>query len=186
MASTGRKAEHDKNLGSLHFDPEVENRTVSAVTLYHSNLLQGFDQVVGTKPDPILRIWVYESPLGSWQISAKFLFHSFIVIETERWFYSIETSEKNISMERSKQKQLLIEKCKGEKRSTTLFSNGPKCARNSRGKKTIRDVLVYLHDRDRLNLPYNVMVENCKDLSKWIFDEFNDERQTYSLFFTSY
>ena len=186
MSPSGRKAQHDKNLGSLHFEPMVENGSVPHVTLYHSNLLQGFDKVVGPEPDPILRIWVYESPLSSWQLSAKFLFHSFIIIQTKSWFYSIETSEKNISMQRSKQERLLIEKCKGEKRSTTLFSSGPKCARGARGKKTIRDVLVYLHSRNRLNLPYNVMVENCKDLSKWIFDEFNDEGQIYSLTFTSY
>ena len=185
-SGSDRKKQHDDHLGTLHFNLNRENND-DWVTIHHDDLIQESKKLkLDTEPHKIRRIQVYETPLSSVQLSAKFLFHSFTIMETDSWYYSIETSKMNITMQRAKDKRLLLENFEDEKRPHTLLRSGPKCVRDASGKGTIHDLLQYLYDRNRLNLQYHLLVENCKDLAKWLFDKFNSEGKIYDLTFTSY
>lgn len=164
-SGSDRKEEHDENLGTIHFIPDMENRH-KFVKLHHKDLLAEFRAQVPPSdlPDKINRIWVYETPLSAWQPTYIFFYHSFTVMAMESGaYYSIETSRMNLTLQRSKSWRHFL-----------LYSCGDE------------DLLQYLYDRDRLNLKYNLIYENCKDLAKWLFDRFNSEKQIYRLIFTSY
>lgn len=120
-SGTDRKETHDKHLGTLHFDPNMRSNSSPWLTWTHDNMVRNYDELESYEPDKILNIRVYESPLSGWQLTQAFFFHSFTVIETESWWYSIETSERNITMQRSKHLQDVLNRCEGEKRKASLF-----------------------------------------------------------------
>lgn len=41
-----------------------------------------------------------------------------------------------------------------------------------KGRKSIKDLIDFLYDRDELNIEYDLLDDNCKDFAKRIFDEF--------------
>ncbi len=185
--STPNDVSDDYKSGSLHFYPELKetakDETNFFVILYQANLLRGFDAVAGPEPDEILRISIYETPLQSWQFSAKFLYHSFIVITSENWFFSIESTNKYIVMQRSKSLDLLLRKVEDKRRYTTPLRRSPKCSREAKGKGYVRDIVARMYKEERITQQYNLLTRNCKDFSKWIFDNFNIEGITHNLFF---
>lgn len=48
-----------------------------------------------------------------------------------------------------------------------------------RGRKTIKDLIDFLYDEDELNINYDLLVNNCKDFAKRIFDEFAETKRHY-------
>lgn len=40
------------------------------------------------------------------------------------------------------------------------------------GRKSIKDLIDFLYDRDELNIEYDLLEDNCKDFAKKVFDEF--------------
>ena len=94
----------------------------------------------------------------------------------------------NILMQRSRDKALLLTKRDNDNRVVrrSSCSPSPRLAKmaEAQSNATVYGVMEYLHERKRLNLKYNIFYENCKDLSKWLFDRFNREGNEYKLFFT--
>lgn len=41
-----------------------------------------------------------------------------------------------------------------------------------KGRKSIKDLIDFLYDRDELNIEYDLLDDHCKDFAKKIFDEF--------------
>jgi hypothetical protein len=189
VASNCNENSDNNNPGSLHFYPELEETVGDEnnffVVLHQTNLLRGFDVVAGPEPDEIKRISIYETPLSRWQISAKLFYHAFIVITSENWFFSIEATDQHIVMQRSKKLSLLLQMVEDEKRYTTPLRRTPKCARDAKGKGHVRDIVARMYKEERVLQTYNIISRNCKDLAKWIYDNFNSEGQTYDLLFAS-
>lgn len=181
----GQKQKHDDNLGTLYFDAQSDSEGHQHI-IHHRNLLEKFDEITGTEPDNILWVSVYKSPLSSWQVTNALFYHAFLLYETDNWYYSMETSDKNITLQRSKQLTFVRDQCLRRPRSGTLLNGAPSLVIKARGQKTIRDVMQYLYERGRLKLEYNLLVENCKDLAKKGFDKFNSEGKSLNLIFTSY
>ena len=50
-----------------------------------------------------------------------------------------------------------------------------------RGRKTIKDLIDFLYDEDELNINYDLLVNNCKDFAKRIFDEFAETKRHYKI-----
>lgn len=177
--------EHDKRLGFLYFYHKLDS-SKRYHKLADDKLIEKFSKIIDDDPDNIVKIEVYRTPLTDIQPTHMILYHAYVVIETENWYYSIETSEKNITMQRSKEKSMVRDQIVGQKRKTLQDEDKPDCIVSANGSGTILEVVKYLYKEDRLNCEYHPLFENCKDLSKLIFDKFNSDGKVYELIFTNY
>ncbi|UJR06976.1 hypothetical protein I4U23_011264 [Adineta vaga] len=175
-----------KENGILVFYPNVESNKKDKCILYHNTLLEQFDKITGTEPEKILKIAVYKTPLIPVASSIEILYHAYLVLQTETWYYSLETKTQQITLQRSKCPEDVRDMYEGASRGTVTDNTAPSLIVEAKGEGTIRDVMEYLYKKQRLNVDFNWFWENCKDMAKWIFDEFNSEGRTLKLTFTKY
>ena len=173
----GFKVSHDNHLGSLHFY-SIANGRVTRYTWDDADLLDEYDELESERPDKLLEIWNYKAPLSGIRLQEELLlFHSFVVIETERWWYSIEVSDKNILIQRSKCEEDVVQRREGKKRFTNFLGGHDwEGHEETIPGKTFRDVLEFLYRKDWLNQRYDFLARNCKDLARDIFEAFFSKR----------
>ncbi|UJR07297.1 hypothetical protein I4U23_011585 [Adineta vaga] len=172
-----------KTNGSLCFYANVDSDTEDMHMLHHNNLLKEFEDITGSEPDNILRIAVYRVPLNPLEPYLKMFYHAYLVLETERWYYSLETTSEKITLQRSTKLENVRDMYE---RKSRCGGSEPELIIRANGKKSIKEVMEYLHKNNRLNVNYNWFVENCKDMAKWIFDNFNSEGKEFDLKYTKY
>lgn len=180
LGRTADKKRHDTNIGTLYFFQY--NRPGDIRCRIHANdLVKNFTTLsVGTDNDNILNISVYESALLPGGLTLGVVYHAFLLIDTENWYYSMETSENNITLQRSKEVMDVRDKDLSNDRSRV------RCAIKAEGDRTIKDLLKYLVKEKLLFDEYNLFAKNCKHFAKKIFDEFNSERKKYEFTDTRY
>ena len=169
-------------IGTLYLDLESDQSSGSYYTISDDDLLQRFDEIAGTDPEKIVQIKVYATPLHSWQATLGIMYHAYVVLETDKWFYSLEKTDKNIAMQRSKYLSHVRDMRERERRNTEVVSDRPRCLERAHGKGTVRDVMKYLYRKDLLHKEYCLFNANCKHLAKIIFDKFNSQEKTYDFF----
>lgn len=167
-------------LGTLYFDPASDRSIGAGYTIRDRDLLGKFDRITGTEPDKILWIRVFATPLASVQSSLGLMFHAYVVIETERYYYSLEKSDRNITLQRSHDEYYVCDKQLRVSRKSTRSSDEPECVAEGKGKGNIRDVLEFLYNEDLLCIRYKLLDDNCKHFAKKIFDKFNCEGERWN------
>ena len=126
--------------------------------------------------EKILQIWVYESKLRNMKQMIQIIFnYQFVVPETTKWWWSIEKDDARIVIQRSEQLNNVRD-------SVDTIEDGKHLQRERRtpvcqlsydeGRKSIKDLIDFLYDRDELNIEYDLLEDNCKDFAKKVFDEF--------------
>lgn len=184
-SSKSSKSSLESHNITVFFDTESDNASGLRFTIKSNKLLPIFNEINGNDPDHILWIAVYRSPVEGNQEES--LFHLFVVLETDRWYYSVEVTEKHVTVQRSLQLVSVRDMCQRQSRKKTLLSrifgalgSGElDCLVRAYGKGTIRDVLEFLCEGSRLNAQFHSMLENDLLLAKWIFDLFNSDMKEF-------
>jgi hypothetical protein len=169
-------------VGTLFFDPRSDQFSGNCYTIRDYHLLEIFDAITGDESDHILWIAVYSSPLQWWQINRGILYHAYVVMETDEWFYSLERTEKNITLQRAKDLMFVRDMRERKWRKTKLLDDDPTRLIRAHGKGTIRGVIRYLYRENLLHNRYDLFKDNCKHLTQNIFNAFNCEGERWDFF----
>merc|ERR1719350_920897 len=112
----------------------------------------------------ILSIAVFSEAL--WGIGGPGLFHAFVVVQTSRWWWSLERMGEGTTVQRSKRYDAVAAKYRraGRTRAGKVIED--------RGRHTMSELVDFLYAQDLVGSDYLLVGNNCKDFAKALFDRF--------------
>ena len=126
----------------------------------HSELMKCIDP-----KEEIRIISVYKVPLQSSPKMSSSLFHEFLVLATNRCYWSFERNAKEIVIQRGKKLNNVKSWCGERQRKAEQKEDFSKSVRLNMG-----DFVAYLHREEILNTPYNLIAANCQHFAEEIFN----------------
>ena len=116
------------------------------------------------RDENILTVTIYKHKLYSWQRTQALLYHAFIVLETEEWWWSAEKNADGVFVQRSKHQWAVRNRLEGKERPrTTLLEHDT-------SHKTLRNFVFMLWATRAVESEYHFLRNNCKDFAKVVFD----------------
>ncbi|XP_045028767.1 uncharacterized protein LOC123471475 [Daphnia magna] len=155
----------------LYFDPRADQSDTGGYWITDDQLRQKLANLINTE-ERIQKVSVYSNPLSSWQATNGLLYHAFIVMETNDWWWSIEKNTEDITIQRSKNLESVRDMYQRTKR-TTGWTSSTKIRENETtvgGNTTIKELINYIWRKDCLNNVYHLLDENCKKFAAMVFD----------------
>ena len=190
-ASSGGKkaAKTGQNWGSqIIFDPSSDAETYHLAYFFdNDSLIDSMSDLIDDR-EMIQQIWVYKCPLSWWQLIQLLFNHQFVMMETRKWWWSIEKNDNNILIQRSKQlssvRDFRTERNRephelegGIQRRTPIIELS-----YDKGRKSMKEFIEFLYNKDELNTKYDWMDDNCQDFAKRIFSEFAETKYHEKIF----
>ena len=80
----------------LYFDPEADESQGSHHWISHGELRAELKRLVDSR-ETILQVTIYRHPLNCAQLTDDNLYHPFVVLETDGWWWSIEKNVQQFS-----------------------------------------------------------------------------------------
>ena len=151
----------------IYFDPRADgNDAISRIS--DDELRTKFKELIDPS-EKILKVWVYKEPLGEWQLTNGVFFHAYTVLETNKWWWSIEKNNEGITVQRAKKFNAVAKRYRQSER-TGMDSFGLQEIKEDEGRKTMNELVDFLWKKDKLNQKYNWADSNCKNLAQEIFN----------------
>lgn len=162
MSSGGSVGSDWKN--RLYFIPEADN--LSEVTYYveETDLIRNIGRISDNE-EQVLKIYAYKRPLISFPFSSLIAYHMFLVLKTKTWWWSIEKNSEGITIQRSKIESAVKLKYRQMPRGGCIY-----LVKEDTGRKSVHDLIMWLHNENELSKYYNMIYSNCKTFAKRVFD----------------
>ncbi|KZS02618.1 uncharacterized protein LOC123472545 [Daphnia magna] len=155
----------------LYFDPKADQPSTGGYLITDEELRQKLANLIDTE-ERIQKASVYSNPLSSLQATNALLYHAFIVIETNDWWWSIEKNTEGITIQRSKNLKSVRDMYQRKKRTTGWTSltsiRNNKTAQG--GNTTISELINYVWRKDCVTNVYHVLSANCQGFAALVFD----------------
>ena len=148
----------------VKFHPFSGERSGETYIIKDGSLIEQMTDLIDDS-EMIKQIVVYKCPLFSWQWTQLFLNHQFVVLDTNKWWWSIEKNDKHILLQRSKSLS-----CVRDIRSQTKRNTPLKQVRYGKRCKSMKDLVRFLYNRDELNKHYDWIYDNCKNFAERVFE----------------
>ncbi|KAK4011331.1 hypothetical protein OUZ56_020447 [Daphnia magna] len=164
----------------LYFDPRADQSDTGGYWITDDQLRQKLANLIDTE-ERIQNASVYSNPLSSWQATNALLYHAFIVMETNDWWWSIEKNTEGITIQRSKNLKSVRDMYQRKKRTTgwTPLTKIRKNETTAGDNTTIKELINYIWRKDYLNDVYHLLDENCQKFAAMVFDRikspYNDQ-----------
>ena len=166
--------------GEIYFDPESDKTTGESHNITDNELREKLGTLIKTSEE-ILHIRIYSNKLHDLQLTSQVLlvFHAFIVLETNDWWWSIEKNEEGITIQRSKKIEYVRDKYRQHPRKKPILKRI-----EDNGRKKMEDLVNWLYQKDELNRKYSwdKQEANCQGFANGIFDEFAKTKTCNCLF----
>ncbi|XP_057377869.1 uncharacterized protein LOC130699673 [Daphnia carinata] len=161
----------DEYTHKLYFDPRADKADTGGYWITDEQLREKLSDLIDTE-EKIEKASVYSNPLSSWQATNALLYHAFIVMETNNWWWSIEKNTEGITIQRSKDIKSVRDMYQRKKRTTgwTPLTKIRKNETTQGGNTTIEELINYIWRKDYLNDVYHLLKENCQKFAAMIFD----------------
>ncbi len=111
---------------------------------------------------------IWRHPLNYGPSRALYMYHAFVIIETEKFWWSAEKNTEGITLQRS-QNMVKVEEYYLRQNRRGPFTK-VRDAPSGRGI-TIIDLIDFIYGKDLLKSPYNVLFDNCKSFAAAVFDQ---------------
>ncbi|KAK4011426.1 hypothetical protein OUZ56_020543 [Daphnia magna] len=164
----------------LYFDPSADQSDTGGYWITDEELRQKLANLIDTE-EKIKNASVYSHPLFPYQLTNWKMFHAFIIMETNNWWWSIEKNSECITIQRSKNLESVRDMYQREKR-TTGWTSLTKIRNNETtrgGNTTIKELINYIWREDCLNNIYHLHIANCQKFAALVFDRikspYNDQ-----------
>ena len=149
----------------IYFDPEADKSEGSDYKISDEDLKKKMTDLIEGEEN-IKIIYAYECPIWGWQWSHNYLAHKFIVLETDKWWWSIEKNAEGITIQRSKKLGYIKDRYRRNLRPKPVDE-----MKWDIGQRTMKELVEFLYKEDELHKRYNVFSQNCKHFAERIFDE---------------
>lgn len=135
----------------IYFDPNASLSSPDCSSMISvETFLKKFNQLVGAD-ECITEMWLYSHPLYSWQLTSLIMYHAFVLIRSNNWYWTIEKNSSGIIIQRSKVWKDVIDYIQKEKRvrPVTIW-------KRANGVGTFRGLMHWLHNNSELYFEYNI------------------------------
>ena len=161
----------------LYFDPEADKSCGSDYLIPDNELCSRIAELTDAK-EPILKVSIYRNPLYDWQPTNIFLYHAFVVFETEKWWWSIEKNDESVTIQRSKEIDFVRDKYRRKDRLPVTLARGVTGRRlSAKGRGSVADLIHLLWANDHVRSDYDFLTKNCKHFAADVFDETNGDNR---------
>jgi hypothetical protein len=99
-SSSSSSGEDGKWKNQIYFDPKAD-QPGEGYLISDSELQQKFKELIDVK-ERIQKVWIYTHPLYTLQLTQLLMFHAYVVLETDTWYWSVEKNSEGITIQRSK------------------------------------------------------------------------------------
>ena len=113
------------------------------------------------------KMWLYKKPLMEWQLTQFVCNHQFVVIDSSRWYWSIERDSKKLLLQRNKRLSVVKDYEEGCPRSDSVVE-----IKRGHCRGTMEGLIEFLHYKEELKNEYHWMFNNCKTFANSVFNEF--------------
>ncbi|CAG0902266.1 unnamed protein product [Darwinula stevensoni] len=189
---------------ALYFIPESDKTSDITYTIAHESLEScALDFIDGS--EDIENIWVYSHPLHEAQLTAGLLYHAFVVLETDEWWWSIEKNTGGIFLQRSRgllyhafvvletdewwwsiEKNtggIFLQRSRGKEFVKEHFRMEKReepitLEQSDKGQMKMKDLLHSLYEKKEVRKGYKFDDRdmNCLGFAKRVFDEFAESK----------
>ena len=151
--------------GTLYFDPNSDSRTEHGHSIEHLELIATMKRLIdGTQKIKVVSM--YTVPLSSGQQTQAPLYHAFVVLETDGWYWSIEKNCQGITIQRSRKEMYVKDYHRRIKRTTT-----PQRISCSGGKINMEEYLDWMYRKKEVDRGYHVFSENCQHFAMRVYEK---------------
>ena len=163
----------------LYFDPEADSSTGADYFISDGELRSTLREVIDTT-EKIDEVRYYTNPLSEIQYTKYLLHHAYIVLETDKWWWSIEKNSERVTIQRSKKLKYVRDKYQRKDRTTSLTSKIT-LETKATGIRTMNELIDHLYVKDYLNQEYDFATYNCKHLADLIYYFLTEQHPTYAV-----
>ena len=165
----------EKWKSTIYFDPRADSEEEARYEITEDELRTRMGELVDD--EKIINVSVYKVSLSYWQLTNFLFFHAFVVIETDKWWWSIEKDFEGLTIQRSKILKY-VKDCyrKKNRRSncTLLEEDG--------SNFYLMDLVDWLYKSNQLHEKYHLYSNNCQDFAKALFNKIAKKKLFLSLF----
>ena len=159
----------------LYFDPEADSSSDIGYSISDDKIRDRIAELTDAT-EQIWRVSIYRHPLNDWQLTEMYMYHAFVVFETEKWWWSIEKNEENVTIQRSKKIEYVRDKYRRHNRPTVYVAHGQLGHKlSAKGKGSVQDLVNFLWMKDHVREGYNFLFANCKYFARDVFNETNGD-----------
>ena len=149
----------------IYFDPRADTREKQDLFFSEEELRRRLGNLIGgTDSEHILKIQVYKTPLHKWQLTQVILYHEFVVLKTDKWWWSVEKNDEGITIQRSKYKKYVKNFYRRQERNSRDKMLHEDCT-----KYDLLKLVEWIWLLDHLYKPYNYFTNSCKDFAEAVF-----------------
>ena len=148
----------------IYFAPQADIQNPSIRTYNDGELRTELANIIDVDED-ILNVSIWKCNLFSWQLTNVFVFHAYVVFETDKFWWSVEKNNEGITIQRAKNSGSV----KYWYRNTLRKSTSEIIT--DRGRRTMKNLIDFIYIQDELNKEYSFTSSNCKHFAKKLFDE---------------
>ena len=121
MGATESKTQMPKNGGkwnsTIYFNPKADNKAGGKeYEITDKELNKKMKKLIDN--EMIVEIFLCKVSLFGWQLSNLIMYHAFVVIHTNEWWWSVEKNTEGITIQRSKKKMFVQDFYRGIKRAS--------------------------------------------------------------------
>lgn len=150
----------------VYFDPEADSETGADYNIPDDDLKDKLLAVIGENEE-ITTVSIYKSKLFRWQVTSSMLYHAFVVLETEQWWWSVEKNGEGVTIQRSKDLRYVKDHYRRGRRNEV--SREPLVT--DTGRYNLHEFVLMLYLSDAVRSQYHLLDNNCKDFAQVVFDE---------------
>ena len=121
--------------------------------------------------EEIRNVRIYWHPIYEWQLTALFMYHPFVVLETNQWWWSLEKTSEGVTIQRSKLKEHVINHYRQKNRSSRV-----RIQTMDDGTLKMNDFIHELYLSGELNKSYDFLGANGEDFAKRAFEQFSKQK----------
>lgn len=155
--------------GKIYFDPDASEKTGNCYYYTDSELREELTERIDASEE-ILKVWVYDHPLYGFQITKITLKHTYVILETNDWWWSLEKNEEGLSLQRSKKLAAVRDRYRQKGRTTGIRGITEATEDRARGGLKLNALVTWLWSQDFLRQEYDLLNSNCQHFAKKVFD----------------
>ena len=162
----------------LFFDQNCDERSSSGrFELTEEEFVSTLNRIISDEKILVVEMW--KQPLSDYQLTDFLLYHSFIVLHTNEWWWSIEKNAEGLTMQRSK---------KSSERVVEFYRRYPR-KKGFTGIRKMKAMIlpdadcklsnfyVILYENHELRKTYHWYDDNCQDFAHRIYNGFEKKQE---------
>jgi len=155
--------------GEVYFDPDAGSTSGYAHRYEDCEIREKLTNKIGEN-EKITDVYVYDHPLHAIQVTKILMKHTYVVLETDAWWWSIEKNSEGITIQRSKELADVRDKYRQKGRTTGIRGITKAISDSARSGVKLSALVEWLWKQDVLNDKYHWDTSNCQHFAKKLFN----------------